>query len=131
LLFFLCFFGLQELTRSAARALSSLLGERVDGPGRDGPFDERAHPLRGGEEGGLGIVPSETEVYRFIRQMYKRTRMQPECVVMLVHYIEKLLRLSVGQVALTAHTWRRLLLAALIVADKARLLWTLSYSHWC
>ncbi len=106
----------QELTRSAAKALASLIGDKVDGAGRGGLFDERSHGLTAVPA--AAAVPSVEEIYRFVRTMYKRTRMQPECVVMVVHYIEKLLRLNAAEVALTAFTWRRLLIAALIVADK-------------
>lgn len=42
--------------------------------------------------------------------------MQPECIVMTVSYIEKVL--ANPSIVMTVHTWRRITLAALIVADK-------------
>jgi hypothetical protein len=32
------------------------------------------------------------QVYRLMKRLYKRTRMQPECVVMTVAFVERLLR---------------------------------------
>lgn len=43
--------------------------------------------------------------------------MQPECLVMAVAFVERLLR--AGPVGLSAFTWRRVLLAALVVSDVA------------
>ncbi len=122
----------RELTLCAAKAVAVLLQtdesnkggnqSRTPPPQRlmlDGKeprelvFDERVHPLKMGLKKG---VPTREEVYEFMRIIYKRTRMQPECIVMTVSYIEKVLRDPL--VVLTAHTWRRIVLAALVVADK-------------
>lgn len=76
-------------------------------------FDERVHPLKSNLKKG---VPTEDDIYRYLRIIYKKTRMQPECIVMTVSYIEKVLKAP--GVIMTIHTWRRICLAALIVADK-------------
>ncbi len=62
---------------------------------REAIFDERLHPLKSNLKKG---VPSEDEVYRYLRIIYKRTRMQPECIVMTVSYIERVLKSETGAV---------------------------------
>lgn len=118
----------RELTSCAAKAIRVLITEEtkptaartppaVRPPGgreaRELIFDERVHPLKSNLKKG---VPTHDDVYRYMRIIYKRTRMQPECIVMTVSYIEKILRDPA--VLMTEHTWRRITLAALIVADK-------------
>lgn len=117
----------RELTMCAAKAVRVLIHSdeaskstgtppttRIGGKEpRELIFDERVHPLKANLKKG---VPTEDDIYRYMRIIYKRTRMQPECIVMTVSYIEKVLK--VPEVVMSAHTWRRIVLAALIVADK-------------
>jgi hypothetical protein len=55
--------------------------------GKGAIFDERVHPLRKD----ISANPSEEDIYQFLRLIYKRTRMQPECVVMMMSYIERII----------------------------------------
>ena len=61
-------------------------------------------------------MPTAQEIYSYIRVIYKRTKMQPECIVMTLAYIERLLKSQ--RVQMTIHTWRRITLGALIISDK-------------
>ncbi len=117
----------KELTRCAAKAIGVLIeaGKArttntpppARAPGAKEPreliFDERAHPLKSTLKKGY---PSDDEIFKYLRVIYKKTRMQPECIVMTVSYIEKVL--ANQSIVMNAYTWRRISLAALIVADK-------------
>ena len=80
---------------------------------REWIFDERFHPLKSTLKKGY---PSDEDIFKYMRIIYKKTRMQPECIVMTVSYIEKLL--SNPLIVMNCYTWRRIVLAGLIVADK-------------
>ena len=110
----------KELTLCVAKAVALLIkaGEEAAAKekrpsGKYQIFDERAHCLKATLKKGL---PSEEDIFKYLRVIYKKTRMQPECLVMTVSYIEK--ALQAPGLHVTVHTWRRLTLAALIVADK-------------
>ena len=109
----------KELTLCAAKAFLVLIRSGEERAKRSSPgqashiFDERRHCLKATLKKGM---PSEEDIFKYLRVIYKKTRMQPECLVMTVSYVEK--ALAHPGVLLTLHTWRRITLAALIVADK-------------
>ena len=79
-------------------------------------FDETEYPLGEWDEEN-GTVSVE-QIYNFITQIFKATKMKTECAVMTLAYIERLLLNKKAQVELGYTTWRRILLAAMIVSDK-------------
>jgi hypothetical protein len=82
------------------KALAVLLDQRTTG-GEDSIFDETVYPLKKEQS---FAVPSVEELYQFLRAIYKRTRMQPECLVMTVSYLEKLI--ASQAMVLSTKTWR-------------------------
>jgi hypothetical protein len=90
----------KELTRCVSKALAVLLDQRTTG-GEDSIFDETVFPLKKDQS---FAVPSVEELYQFLRAIYKRTRMQPECLVMTVSYLEKLI--ASQAMVLSTKTWR-------------------------
>jgi len=87
--------------------------------GDDGPeiFDEYANPLGDWSESEDGHVTTD-QVYNFLTQIFKATKMKTECAIMTLAYIERLLFNPKAKIELTANTWRRIVLAAMIVSDK-------------
>ena len=69
-----------------SRALLVLVKGQRRG-GLDTRFDELKWPLN---KANSCEVPSEDNVFQFLRMVYKRTRMQPECLVMMVALVERL-----------------------------------------
>lgn len=98
----------KEKTNDALPALEA--GQKQP---REWIFDERFHPLKNTLKKGY---PSDEDIFKYMRIIYKKTRMQPECIVMTVSYIEKLLTNPL--ILMNCYTWRRIILAGLIVADK-------------
>ena len=72
------------LTRCAARAMLVLIKGRLSGGAAESRFNEESFPLKLSHSLAL---PSENDVYAFLRIIYKRTRMQAECIVMMICYI--------------------------------------------
>ena len=63
-------------------------------------------------------VPDEEEIYSCIQQMHAICRFAPGCLVVSMIYVERLRRASGAE--MLASTWQPTLLAALILAQKAR-----------
>lgn len=80
-------------------------------------FDEAQHPLGAGKRTSFGL-PTVAEVSTFVRNVCVGTRMGAEANIVGLAYIERLL--STGKVQLGARTWRRVVLAAWLLAGKVR-----------
>jgi hypothetical protein len=78
-------------------------------------FDERLLPLSK-EIIDFGSIPSERKVYTFIKRIYDFGRLDPECVIMALAYIEKIIERT--DITLDTTNWRRVTFIALSVALK-------------
>mmetsp|Transcript_11483 Transcript_11483/g.29878 ORF Transcript_11483/g.29878 Transcript_11483/m.29878 type:complete len:864 (+) Transcript_11483:41-2632(+) len=78
-------------------------------------FDEAQHPLGASTRTSFAL-PSLAEVANFVSNVCVGTRMGAETNIVGLAYIERLL--STGRVQLGAHTWRRIVLAAWLLAGK-------------
>jgi len=78
-------------------------------------FDERLLPLSK-EIIDFGQIPSERKVYTFIKRIYDFGRLDPECVIMALAYIEKIIERT--DITLDTTNWRRVTFIALSVALK-------------
>jgi len=77
-------------------------------------------------------VPSEETIYYTIRSVYDCARFPPECLIVSLVYMERLIAFS--QVPVLVTSWRPLLLAALILAQKVwddRSLHNVDFSTFC
>jgi len=78
-------------------------------------FDETKHPLTS--------VPIDTQkppttkqIYTFLSTIFKAERLGAQCGILCLAYIERII--SIAQISLSAANWRRVSLAALILASK-------------
>lgn len=78
-------------------------------------FDERIYPLAR-EIVDFGCLPSENRIYQFVKRIYDVGRLDPECVIMALAYIEKLLTKT--DLTMDTTNWRRITFIALSVALK-------------
>jgi len=82
-------------------------------------FDEYTNPLVENEwSESEDKTVSVDRIYNFITQIFKATKMKTECAIMTLAYIERLLLNKKVKIELTHNTWRRIVLAAMIVSDK-------------
>lgn len=79
-------------------------------------FDETAHRLW--TEAALTDVrfPSVEAIYKFVQTIFHVERLSHECAILCLAYIERMM--SNSYVRLRPHTWRRIVLGALILASK-------------
>ena len=80
-------------------------------------FDENRNPLGDWNIEEDGRVKVD-QIYNFLAQIFKSTKMKTECAIMTLAYVERLLYNSKVKIELTASTWRRIVLSAIIVSDK-------------
>lgn len=61
-------------------------------------------------------IPTETEIYDFGHQLFKSVQLSPECSIICLIYVERLM--EVAKVPLLACTWRPIFLCGLLLASK-------------
>jgi len=99
--------------------------EPVDG-------EQRAARDDGDKKKARREVPTEETIYYTIRSVYDCARFPSECLIVSLVYIERLIAFS--QVPLLVTSWRPILLAALILAQKVwddRSLHNVDFSTFC
>jgi len=79
-------------------------------------FDETKHPVSN-RPVDFNRIPTESEVYDFIKKVYTFGKMDPECIIMGLAYVERMQETC--KITMDTTNWRRILLSALIVALKA------------
>jgi len=78
-------------------------------------FNEQLHPLSL-DKIDFKKVPTFDLVFDFLNTIYRGERLAPECLVMCLAYLERLIAST--EVRMHATNWRRLILGALILASK-------------
>jgi len=69
-------------------------------------------------------------IYEYIRVIFQYHKMDVECAVMSLIYIERFLEIT--NITMDASNWRRIILAAIIVSDKVweeHAVWTQDFLH--
>eukprot|EP01113_Clastostelium_recurvatum_P023548 TRINITY_DN2809_c0_g1_i3.p1 TRINITY_DN2809_c0_g1~~TRINITY_DN2809_c0_g1_i3.p1 ORF type:complete len:400 (+),score=102.33 TRINITY_DN2809_c0_g1_i3:254-1453(+) len=61
-------------------------------------------------------MPNSDEIYQFISTIFKAERLDPECAIMCLAYIERIISLT--GITMDPSNWRRVVLSALILASK-------------
>jgi len=107
----------EELVHCMAKALIFHIekGSKVSDKIYFDIFDERLLPLSK-EIVDFGQIPSERKVYTFVKRIYDFGRLDPECIIMALAYIEKLLEKT--DITIDTTNWRRVAFIALSVALK-------------
>jgi hypothetical protein len=105
----------QEIVHCFSRALygNMKFSETVESPVFLDVYSEMAHPLN---EGSRRKLPSVEEIEDFVTRIYTGIALAPENCVMALAYVERLVALT--NVTLHPSNWRRIVLAALLLASK-------------
>ncbi|XP_074603130.1 cyclin Y isoform X1 [Brevipalpus obovatus] len=90
-------------------------------------FDEKLHPL---SDRGFDYLeePGTRTLYEFIRNLFHATQSSPECAIITLVYLERLL--TYAEVDIGPSTWKRIVLGALLLASKVwddQAIWNLDY----
>lgn len=78
-------------------------------------FNELLHPINN-DKVDSKKVPSFDLVFDFLNSIFRAERLAPECLVMCLAYIDRMLQST--PIRMHATNWRRLILSALILASK-------------
>ncbi|EGC30051.1 hypothetical protein DICPUDRAFT_158283 [Dictyostelium purpureum] len=78
-------------------------------------FSEEKYPITK-NKADLRTNPTVDTIYRFIRDIFKAEKLDPECAIMCLAYIERIITFT--GITLSALSWRRITLSALILASK-------------
>jgi len=79
-------------------------------------FNETIHPITKSPVN-FYKLPSEDAVFGFVKFIYVYERMEPECIIMCLAYIERIMEYT--NVTFDISNWRRITLASWIVSLKA------------
>jgi len=81
----------------------------------DTVFNEQIHPLTR-ESLDLTSLPDINTIYRFINMIFRVQRLPPECAILCIAYLEKVL--MGGRIVLHSTNWRRLVFSSIMLATK-------------
>jgi hypothetical protein len=79
-------------------------------------------------------VPSLDEITAFYSDVFRRSQMETDCIIMSLIYIERLIKVSVGGVRPRIGNWRSLLFASMVMASKVwddLSMWNADFSQTC
>jgi len=80
------------------------------------------------------IVPSLEEITKFYRDVFRRSQMETDCIIMSLIYIERLIKVTAGGVRPRIGNWRSLLFASMIMSSKVwddLSMWSGDFSQLC
>jgi len=78
-------------------------------------FSERYHPLTKEFVDCINL-PDVSTIYRFIKLIFKVQKLPPECAILCLAYIERIL--GGGRIVLHPENWRRIVFGSIIIATK-------------
>eukprot|EP01112_Ceratiomyxa_fruticulosa_P000895 TRINITY_DN1084_c0_g1_i3.p1 TRINITY_DN1084_c0_g1~~TRINITY_DN1084_c0_g1_i3.p1 ORF type:complete len:379 (-),score=62.35 TRINITY_DN1084_c0_g1_i3:118-1254(-) len=78
-------------------------------------FDENKFPITK-EPVDTKTMPNSDSIYHFISTIFRAERLDPECAIMCLAYIERIIVLT--GITIDPSNWRRVVLSALILASK-------------
>ncbi|KAF2076786.1 hypothetical protein CYY_001912 [Polysphondylium violaceum] len=78
-------------------------------------FSEEKYPITKGKLD-LKTIPTVDTIYKFVRDIFKAEKLDSECAIMCLAYIERIIAFT--GVTLNPTSWRRIVLSALILASK-------------
>ena len=91
-------------------------------------FDERYHPLSESCTEEDLKEPNHYAIHRFMRALFYAAQLPPECAIITLVYLERLL--TYAEIDLVPCTWKRILLGATILASKVwddQAVWNVDY----
>eukprot|EP01100_Stratorugosa_tubuloviscum_P004704 TRINITY_DN2189_c0_g1_i2.p1 TRINITY_DN2189_c0_g1~~TRINITY_DN2189_c0_g1_i2.p1 ORF type:complete len:857 (+),score=356.85 TRINITY_DN2189_c0_g1_i2:34-2571(+) len=91
-------------------------GHKLENPKLLDIFDENKNPIFGNKILNTQNVPQESEVFRFLGDIYRAMKMSAECGIMALAYIERVI--SHTEITLHASNWRRICLSSFLLASK-------------
>uniref|UniRef100_A0A7S2SV86 WW domain-containing protein n=1 Tax=Rhizochromulina marina TaxID=1034831 RepID=A0A7S2SV86_9STRA len=79
-------------------------------------------------------VPSLQELVTFFREIYVKSQMEIECIIMSLIYLERVTKVTKGSIQVRPNNWKSLLVSTMIMASKVwddLSMWNADFSQVC
>lgn len=79
-------------------------------------------------------VPSMDRIHQFYMDIYTKSQMESECIIMSLIYMERLIRATKGKLKIKFNNWRPILFICMIMASKVwddLSMWNADFSQVC
>jgi len=63
-------------------------------------------------------TPSLEEVTTFYRDVFRRAKMESDCIIMSLVYVERLIKMTGGELRPRADNWRSILFSCMVLSSK-------------
>jgi len=82
----------------------------------------------------MSKVPSLNEVTTFYRDVFRKSQMESDCIIMSLIYVERLLKQTKGGIRLTYKNWQSIIFSSMVMASKVwddLSMWNADFSQVC
>ena len=79
-------------------------------------------------------VPSLDEITNFYRDVFRKSQMETDCIIMSIIYVERLIRMTNGGVRPTIKNWRSIIFSCMVMSSKVwddLSMWNVDFSQTC
>ncbi len=114
---------------------------RGKGEEKMGEIDEKEEEKGGGksDEGDreseiMGKVPTLKEVSLFYGDIFRKSQMESDCIIMSLIYVERLLKQTRGGIRLTYRNWKSVIFSSMVMSSKVwddLSMWNADFSQVC
>eukprot|EP00521_Asterionellopsis_glacialis_P009485 CAMPEP_0195288058 /NCGR_PEP_ID=MMETSP0707-20130614/4870_1 /TAXON_ID=33640 /ORGANISM="Asterionellopsis glacialis, Strain CCMP134" /LENGTH=1303 /DNA_ID=CAMNT_0040347877 /DNA_START=24 /DNA_END=3935 /DNA_ORIENTATION=+ len=64
------------------------------------------------------VIPSLDEITRFYRDVFQRSQMETDCIIMSLIYVERLIKITTGNLRPNVRNWRSILMSCMVLSSK-------------
>jgi len=82
----------------------------------------------------MARVPSLKEVTKFFADLYRKSQMESDCIIMSLIYVERLLKQTKGGIKLTYKNWKSVVFSSMVMSSKVwddLSMWNADFSQVC
>ncbi|GMH54539.1 hypothetical protein TL16_g01694 [Triparma laevis f. inornata] len=82
----------------------------------------------------MNRVPKLSEVTKFFRDLFRKSQMESDCIIMSLIYVERLLKQTKGGIRLTYKNWNSIIFSSMVMSSKVwddLSMWNADFSQVC
>mmetsp|Transcript_17619 Transcript_17619/g.32788 ORF Transcript_17619/g.32788 Transcript_17619/m.32788 type:complete len:579 (+) Transcript_17619:241-1977(+) len=100
----------------------------------DESSEEKAGDIKNQAEEIMKRVPKLSEVTKFFRDLFRKSQMESDCIIMSLIYVERLLKQTKGGIRLTYKNWNSIIFSSMVMSSKVwddLSMWNADFSQVC